>query len=119
MKRIITGGLSVRLLMPVVECFPQALTRILGGVIHDAGRSSCKFCLCSGLKLIRRDRIAHFKRHVGVCIDESGEEELPADIDDLSVSELQIFTNRKDLLAFYQYVQFLHAVAADDRTAFK
>ena len=116
-EAVVARGAAVCLLVPQVKTVLQRFALVRAGEVNDHGRAAAQRGASAGIKIVGRRGVAHVEVKVGMRVDETGEEQLAADIDKLGLGTGQRSADFYDLLAVDKEIGCLTAVRVYDGAA--
>ena len=119
MKPIITGTLSIRLLMPVLQAFRQRFPRILRRKIHNRRRPACKRSPRPRIEIICRHRPCHMQIKMCMPVNKSRKKKLTLHIDNIIIAQMQFFSHFNNLFPFNTNIHLHYAVRRNNTSPFK
>ena len=90
--------------MPEVKTIAQRLPLIRAGKVNDHCGAAANGAAGAGVKVVCCGCIADVQIKMRVCVDEAGEQQLAADIDDCGTVRGEIFPDCGNFLTADQYV---------------
>ena len=119
MEAIVARRAAVCFLVPQIQTKLQRLALVRAGEVDDHRRAAAQRGAPAGVEVVRCRCVADVQIKMCVRVNETGEEELPADINDLRVVAFDIRRDLHDRLVGDQNVCPLSAGGIDDDTALK